>query len=106
MASLLPGRMFHELTRSISSTIHAENLKKFAVGVALWSQRQESTTRQEPSTRSGILCARNAPLPTRDQWQAAKRAGWQAAGTNKATLLKCFAIKRTGSLSLKSECSL
>ena len=31
---------------------HAEKLKKFAVGVALWSQRQESTTRQEPSTRS------------------------------------------------------
>ena len=53
--------MFHAMTRSISSITYAENLKTFAVGVALWGQRQESTTRQEPSTRSWILCARNAP---------------------------------------------
>ena len=51
-ASSLSGKMFHALTRSISSTTHAGNLKKFAVGVALWSHRQESMTRQEPSTRS------------------------------------------------------
>ena len=80
--------MFRALSRSISSMTRAENLKKFAVGVALWSQRQESTTKQEPSTRSWIPCAKNAQLPARDQWQAVIRAAWQAAATNKVTPLK------------------
>ena len=53
--------------------------------------------------RELILCGRNAPLPVKDQWQAARRAGWQAAGTNEGTLLKCIPIKRT-EISLVEEC--
>lgn len=66
------------------------------------------TTRQDSSARSWILCARNVPLPARDQWQAVRRAGWQAAGTDKVTLLECFLShgQKVSLSSSESECFL